>query len=178
MQLLLDVSTKCPLRLCYDFFVAVAGSLKGFKTGTWTLKVSTHKLIFFSCVGICHHIADTDARWTHLTFFCLFFPAPCPPCLWCNTPSGPLRHLATFGVCHSRKFVYKDGQNVVNKLQSNTHIYSEKKRGEALIFRSSVSDLIRVNKPQCGERNSMFSLLIGISRTFLCDIRGTESLFN
>lgn len=137
------------------------------KASKWThgLKVSIR--LFSLLVCICSTASQTQVRWTHLTFLCFFFPAPCPPSLWYNTTLNRLTHVATFSVCNSPKFVQRHGQMLPTNSKV-TSIFTRKKK--PFSFGSSVSDLIRVNKPQCGERNSMFSLLIGISRS---DIRVT-----
>lgn len=142
--------------------VVVAGSLEGFK---WTCGLSKSLSIsLFSLLALVYYtMSKTQTRWTHLTFP----PSPFPLSLWHNTTRilwDTLPHFVSVIV------VNLFTTSVVNKLQGKTE--------GPLIFRSSVSDLIMVNTPQCGERNSMFSLLIEISRTFPCDIRGTESPFN
>lgn len=155
--------------ICVMVFVVIAGSLAGFK---WTRGLSTfsiHQLIFFACVRMFHHIADTGEMNS------LDLPlSPFPPSLWYNT-TNPLRHVGTVYVRNYCKFVYKYGPTL--SINSKVTPIFIRKRGP-LILGSSVRDLIRVNKPQCGERNAMFSLLIGFSRTFVRDIRGTQSLFN
>lgn len=56
--------------ICVMILVAIVYSLEGFK-----VEFSIHKLIFFACGHMLHHIAD---RLDHTWFL---FLAPCPPCL-------------------------------------------------------------------------------------------------
>lgn len=160
MQLLLWSEHEYLLHLCYDF----SGNrwfIGRLQMDRWALEVSIHKLIFFACVRMFHHIADTD-EMNSLDFPLSLFPAPFPPSLWCNT-TWILWDLLLHFVSVILVNLFTEMDKCCQQTPKLTPIFTRKK---PLIFRSSVSDLIRVYKPQCGERNSMFSLLTGISRTF------------
>lgn len=144
------------IHLCYDFSgnCRFVGRLQ---MDRWTLNIFIHKLIFFACARVFHHITDTDEM--NSLDLCLFF-------------SFHLRGVTQPESCESCHFLaviliscLQRWAKVVSNLHSDTHIYIDR----AAPFGSSVSDF-RVNKTQCGERYSVFCLLIGVSRTCPCDI--------